>query len=61
MPAALITSVGQDRLILTRSGSGDPELQGWEGYALLWGVLPLPDACRYSLALQGGMHTETAL
>ena len=27
MPAALITSVGQDRLILPRSGSGDPELQ----------------------------------
>ena len=24
-----ITFVGQDRLILTRSGSGDPELQRW--------------------------------
>ena len=26
MPAALITPVGQDRQILTVSGSGDPEL-----------------------------------
>ena len=27
-----ITPVGQDRLILTRSGSGDPELQRWARY-----------------------------
>ena len=29
MPADLVTSVGQALAILTRSGSGEPELQGW--------------------------------
>jgi len=30
--ADLITPVGKDRLILTRSGSGEPELQRWAFY-----------------------------
>ena len=44
-----LTPVGQDRLILTRSGAGAPELQSG------------PDAFRYSPALQGGINTETEL
>ena len=44
IPSALITPVGQDRLILPCSGSGDPELQSGG------------DAIRYSPALQGGRH-----
>ena len=43
-----ITSVGQDRLILPCSGSGEPELQGWA-------------QCLSVFALQGGIHPEAAL
>ena len=41
IPSALITSVGQDRQILPRSGSGEPELQRWEGYPTV-GRGPVP-------------------
>ena len=41
-------SVGQDRLILTRSGAGAPELQRWA-------------RCLPVFALQGGINTETEL
>ena len=44
-----ITPVGQDRLILTRSGAGAPELQRWARCLLVF-VLP-----------QEGINTETDL
>ena len=44
-----VTPVGQDRLILTRSGSGDPELQ--------MGARCLPVFARS----QGGIDSETEL
>ena len=64
MPRA-ITPVGQDRQILPRSGSGDPELQRRDtppfGPRGDLGALPLPDAIRYWPALQGGINTEMEL
>ena len=55
--AERITPVGQDRPILTRSGSGDPELQRWARCAA-----PSPSLfSRYSPSPQGGITTETEL
>ena len=44
--ADLVTSVGQDRLILTRSGSGDPELQRWAQCLPVFARPPRPDKYR---------------
>ena len=50
-----LTPVGQDRLILTRSGSGDPELQRWARCAALLAFLSV------FAHPQGEINTETEL
>ena len=60
MPAALITPIGQDRQILTRSGSGDPELQRRARCLPIFAHPPrqeryLPPKVAHTI------HTETAL